>query len=81
MFVDILQNFINNVNMYFPKSIWECTVVLALLNKSEFVAETHLVFLYFCYLEESDRVFCCSLTSFNLEEILEKHKILVLLEI
>lgn len=78
MFVDILQNFINNGKVYFLKSIWECTVVLALLNKSEFVAGTHLVFLYFYYLEESDREICCSLTSFNLEEILEKHKILVL---
>lgn len=68
----------NDGSVYFPKSMWECTVVLASLHKSEFVAGTHLVFLYLYYLEESDSVFCCSLTSFNLEEILEKHKILVL---
>lgn len=80
MFFDILQNFINNGNVYFPKSIWECTVVLALLNKSEFVAGTRLVLLYFCYLEESGEAFCCSLPSFNLEEIFEKQNFSIILE-
>lgn len=63
MFVDILQNFINNGKVYFLKSIWKCTVVLALLNKSEFVAGTHLVFLYFYYLEESESFVILSLPS------------------